>query len=50
MCKLFAIREGGLDFQDLTWGRGNSGQFETPIGAMLWDIIYQMTEKSSEKL
>ena len=48
MCNLLSflpIRGGGgglLDFQDsgggedLTRGSGNSGEFETPVGAMLW--------------
>ena len=41
MCKLFD-HPVGVNFriqgEDLTRGRGNSGEFETPVGAMLQDI------------
>ena len=44
MCKLFAHPGGGVvgisgfRGEDLTRGRENLGEFETPVGAMLKDI------------
>ena len=41
MCKLFAHPGGGgvVGFPGFRWeDRGDPGGFETPVGAMLWDI------------